>query len=105
MRTLIASSAVVAMTLTVAAPAAFAQAQQEQTPQNRFCQRINNEDQMRCAYRTLAQCERAGVPRGATSRCYDRTYMIAATPPPGETTTPAERSPSPRGGRRGRSSH
>jgi len=78
MRILVASSAVVAVIVTAAPPASFGQARQEQASQNRFCMQINNEGQARCAYRTLAQCEHAR-PRGSAGRCFDRTYMLAAT--------------------------
>ena len=101
MRTLIASSAVVAIVVTTAPSTAFAQTQQEQTPQNRFCLETGTEGQARCAYQTLTQCQRA-QPRGSTGRCFDRTYMIAATTP--DETAAADRSSSPRGGKRGRSS-
>jgi len=97
MRTLIASSAVVVVALAAAAPVGVAQAQrQDQTSQTRFCVIVGTEGQARCAYRSLAQCQRA-TPRGATGRCFDRTYMLAATTPPAAAAAPAERSASPRG--------
>jgi hypothetical protein len=102
MQTLIASSALVVVALTAMSPTAFSQARQEQSPQNRFCLEIRAESQARCAYQTLAQCERAR-PRGSADRCYDRTYLIAATPP-GDTAAPQGRSPSPRGRVKGGSS-
>jgi hypothetical protein len=101
MRTVIASSALVAVALTAVPPTAFAQARQEQPPQNRFCLEIRAEGQARCAYQTLAQCERAR-PRGSTDRCFDRTYLIAATPPDG-TSAPRVRSRSLRSPAEGRS--
>jgi hypothetical protein len=80
MRTLISSSAVLAVALTAAAPAAIAQAPRgDQVPQNRFCRIIGTEGQARCAYQTLGQCERSAR-RGAGDRCFDRTYMLAAAP-------------------------
>jgi hypothetical protein len=80
MRTLIASSATVALILAAAVPSAFAQARQAEAPQGRFCLQFGTEGQARCGYRTLAQCEHAR--RSSAGRCFDRTYMIAATPPP-----------------------
>jgi hypothetical protein len=102
MRTLIASSVLVAIALADVSAAAFAQGRQEESPQNRFCLEIRAEGQARCAYKTLAQCERAR-PRGSTERCFDRTYLIAATPP-GDTAAPRARSRSPRGHAKGGSS-
>jgi len=99
MRTLVTLCATVGITL-AAVPAAFAQAQQEPSPKNRFCMETGSNGDARCAYQTLAQCERAR-PRGSTGRCFDKTYMIAATPP-AETTGSAERSPAARGGKRGK---
>jgi hypothetical protein len=76
---LIPSSAIIAVTLAAAAPAAVAQApRQDQAQQNRFCVMVGTEGQARCAYRSLAQCERA-TRRGG--RCFDRTYMLAMTTP------------------------
>jgi hypothetical protein len=89
MRIPIALSAVVGVLATALPSAAFAQARQEQTPQNRFCLEIG-QGLARCAYQTLAQCERARV-RGSTGRCFDTTYVIAATPP-GDTAASPERS-------------
>jgi len=95
MRALIASSAVVVI-LAAVAPAAVAQAQrQDQAAQDRFCLIVGTEGQAHCAYQRLAQCQHAT--RGATGRCFDRTYMLAATTPPAEAAAPAQRSPSPRG--------
>jgi hypothetical protein len=88
MRALIVSSAAIAAVLIAATPSALAQARQDQALQNRFCLQIGTEGQARCAYRTLAQCEHARA-RESTGRCFDRTYMIAATPP-------ADAAPAPR---------
>jgi hypothetical protein len=87
MRTLIASSATVAVLFAAAIPSAFAQARQDQAPQNRFCLQFGTEGQARCGYRTLAQCEHARL-RDSTGRCFDSTYMIAATPPPDDAAAP-----------------
>ncbi|GEM_PF-3647867 len=93
MRILIASSAVAGVILTVLSSTAFAQTRQKQPQQNRFCLEIRGENQARCAYQTLAQCERA-KPRGSTERCLDRAYVIAA---PSEPPASPDQSPSKRG--------
>ncbi len=91
MRTLIASSAVIAVILTALPSSAVAQAPRDQAPQGRFCLRLGSDGQARCGYRTLARCEHART-RGSTGRCFDRTYMVAATPP-ADTAAPPQRSP------------
>jgi hypothetical protein len=80
MRTLIVSSTAIAAILTAAIPLAFAQAREGQASQGRFCLQDGTDGQARCGYRTMAQCEHARL-RESASRCFDRTYMIAATPP------------------------
>jgi hypothetical protein len=80
MRTLIASSAALAVLLATASLSAFGQARQDQPSQNRFCLQIGTGGQARCGYRTLAQCEHARR-HESNGRCFDRTYMLAATPP------------------------
>jgi hypothetical protein len=88
MRTLMVSSAAIAAVLIAATPSALTQAQQDQASQSRFCLQFGTEGQARCGYRTLAQCEHARA-RDSAGRCFDRTYMIAATPP-------ADAAPAPR---------
>lgn len=84
------SSLSVAVALAAAAPAAIAQApRQDQASQNRFCMIIGNEGQPRCTWQSLAQCERATRREGG--RCFDRSYMLAATTPPADTTAAPER--------------
>jgi hypothetical protein len=87
MRIILASSAAVIVILMAAAPSAFAQARQDQPSQSRFCRETGTDGRAVCAYRTLAQCERARLP-GSSGRCFDRTYMIAATPPPDTAAVP-----------------
>lgn len=92
MRTLIPSSALVAVILSALPSSAVAQApREEQAAQNRFCMIIGNEGRARCAYRTLAQCERSA--RGSGGRCFDRTYMLAAAPPAEPAPPPRRRVP------------
>jgi len=81
MRILLASSVAIVVILTPAAPSAFAQAPHVQTSQNRSCRETGTDGRALCGNRTSTQCEYARV-RGSPDRCFDRTYMIAATPPP-----------------------
>jgi hypothetical protein len=78
MRTLVVSSAAIAAIVTAAIPSAVAQARQEQASQDRFCLQIGTDGQARCGYWTLAQCLHARL-RESAGRCFDRTYMVAAT--------------------------